>query len=626
MRPSSANTYTDPAANPEAALPPVDFHNVARGSGGIALAHETDTDTSVFETAKQYEHNIPDEIIPRILNNNFMVGRKADGSPSKVDAYHLKVYLDQVEADPADHELAMDAEKISGLYNQTADLIIDKLQLYRAPASPHATQQEKARRIQMGTYLAGAKAKYLQKVESDKAIVKDFATDVTTVFASGVTPQRNKIPRAPASALEFQGLTIQANGKNGPKNVNLMKGASHGIRPNMRVQETGGKKFVHWSSHEYMQKRVAGDKTDFKHRIYLNPKAESTVAVFRDVIEAADAQGLNVRGKFFDRASDATANTAQAFRGNDFMTRADGIVLYAADDADKLMAIVDQVYAKHQPAFRGRGMSVIPFQLKEGLAIGDEPLDGDSETSLTGSRINAMWAAKDATFADLGLTGGAEVPPALEAKAVALFKKHFAEVADERGIDQHNIAFNAEPGTNTKTHGKPNQAQKPDMQAQPKPPAKEATPANANHEETLTASELQQKAIDFFQKGLNGEFSGVQGTSPGQEMRLKKALALVERGDPRTLEDYARLRRTIQNIRQQNAGKPIREIKDEIIRRSIDAVSKTNAALHAETDPDERKRLVRSQLSANMVLDAYNANSPVTEISDRALRQRIMAL
>jgi hypothetical protein len=614
MTPSPANTAHQLPADPEAMTAPVDYHNVVRGSGGIALAHETDTDVSVFEAAKQHEHVVSDELAVSVLQNRFQA-RTVDGKHSGQNANFLKIYLDQVEASRDDHNFVTDPNKISGVHNQIADLIGDKLRVYVKAADPNDARAVATRAATM-TRLRDAKANYLQKLENDKSAVRTFANDVIG--------KPNDIVRAPVSALEFKGFdTIVKDADGTTKKVDLLRKAPSDVRPNMQVQEEAGQTFVHWSSSEYMQKRINGEKTDFKKRIYLNPQAESSVAVFKDIIEAADAQGLNIKGKFFDRASNATSKSRVALKGEDFMTRADGIVLYAADDADTLMAIVGQVYAKHQSAFEGRGMSAIPFQLKEGLAVGDEPMGVDSSVSLTSSRLSALAEASDATRQDLGIKNGDDVPVGQKALAANLFKKHFAEAAKMAGIDQHNIAFNAEPGAPVQPVQPRQNIAPSNVMAQPRQPEKTVPAVNE-----LSPQALQKAAGEFFKKGLSGNFLDNRQATSEQQLRLKKMNVLIDDGDQDALEDFASIRKTILNIKNlYPEGTASSTIRAEIINRSMQAIQKTEAMLANATDPEVRDEVARRMLRASIVIDSYGGVVPAAAkiahhyLSDRMRRR-----
>ena len=234
------------------------------------------------------------------------------------------------------------------------------------------------------------------------------------------------------SALEFHGFTVQ---RTDGKHVDLLDGNTPGnVHANLFIQREIAGTFVHWTSKEYLKKRVAGNKPPLTRRIYLNPRTQDAVRVFREVVDAASAANLSVKGKILDRSSEA--NVMKAYNDQDAANRdvrGDAIVLYAGEDeANELLAIAEQVLNQNPAAFKNRDVSSVPLKLAGGLAIGDEP--GEKGASLTSHRAGVLEeVASEVRNND----------PGTKEARVKVFKALWKTAASQKNINPDNMAFNA---------------------------------------------------------------------------------------------------------------------------------------------------------------------------------------
>jgi hypothetical protein len=485
----------------------------------------------VFEQTRQQSKKFSKDFVVNYLNDKLTI-RTVDGTTGE-DAYHNKRYFDLVQATPAEHRFVTDPEAISKVHSELADLFRDELALHTTPIAGKTHEQR------VTDHLDTVKSGYLQKLENDKTAVRTFAEEVTNL-------SKRKV-RSPGSALEFRGLGLDiSDGKGGAKRIDLTRDSAGDVRSNMSVQEEMGQTFVHWSSPELMNERMQkGNKPPLTRRIYLNPKNEDSVAIFREIIDGAKEQGLVMKGKVFDRASDAIRSTRVALNGESFTVRADGIVLYAGEDSNRLMALVQDVYNRREPSFKGRGNSLVPYRLADGLAIGDEPVGSGGEESLTTSRFGAVNDAMAATRQELGIQTGEKLQPQQETQAQAVFERHFDRIAREKNIDPNNLAFNLSEEQQASTA---------------KSQAIAQAVAAATSEETVEPA--RQLAVRQLTKGLGKNL----GADPARDERLRGFLDAAKASDQNTLEDFSQIAGEVSWIKQNAipAGTPDSEVPQKV--------------------------------------------------------------
>jgi len=365
---------------------------------------------------KQFEEagkQLPDSVVLDVMNDQLQ------SVPGEQPRF-LKSYLDQVRTDESDNAYIDSPDQVIGFRNELTDFV-----------SSHLTVKTSNKLLspQQKDVITGKVEDFKDKLEADKVEVAEY---ITGTYEGKQQP----IPRG---ALGYNGLTVIT--KNGT--VDLLKDKVPGVRANITMQREASGSFVHYASEPYLDKRSSGVKPELGKRIYLNPKIESSIGIFTDIVEAAEAAGITMKGKVFDRTLEAVARRAD--NPDKRTARGDGIVLYAGEDADALLGLVEAIYKDSPGAFEGRKTSRIPLRIAEGIAVGDEPIKTSSDEeaeSLTSSRAGAIQVASGEAKRMLGLQASEEIRPGQEAQAVAAFRTAFKQVATQAGIDPDNLAFN----------------------------------------------------------------------------------------------------------------------------------------------------------------------------------------
>jgi hypothetical protein len=305
-----------------------------------------------FEQARETADPLTDEFILDALSGDLQ-------KPGGEKAWSVKGYLDNVPADASDKEYASTNSEVIQLRDELTDFVASELKIHAPPA--------------YRSHLEDRKRNFIAKLEAGKQAFRDYV--------KGREARKDLSEnRTPMAALGFYGLTIMTDGG---KSVDLLESSVKDIYANLYVQREIAGNFIHWSSDEFVERKASGDRPKLTQRIYLNPRPQDSVGVFSDVIHAAQDAGLAVKGKIHDRTYDSNVMKAYDSVGENYNLRGDGIVLYAtADEAEKLLAIAESIYSTHEPAFAGRGLSSVPFELQPGFGIGDEPTHaGESLTS-----------------------------------------------------------------------------------------------------------------------------------------------------------------------------------------------------------------------------------------------------
>lgn len=365
-----------------------------------------------FEAAGVHSKKLTDGFIASALEDRLEI------VPGKRESW-LKSYLDKVPADSTDHEFDRSPDAIVAHRDELTDFISDKLTFYM-PSD--ALQPE-----EMGV-LKHRKNQFKQKLINDKLKVANYIRSA----------KQGLDPEPPMNAIDFHGMTVATAAGS---RVDLLAESSRGVRANIYIQREIAGRLVHWSSPAYNQAKVQRQPVPMTRRIYLNPTAESSVGIFRQVTEEAEAAGLTVKGKIQDRTSEALSGWNRDKDGKLQTTRGDGIVMYASEkDANNLLGIVESVYTTNPLAFKGRQVSRVPLRIGEGIAVGDEV--SDSSTSLTSHRAEKLSEALRKVRGVLGVQHGEKIEPHRRAEALQLFHAVWGQVAYAAGIDPNNIAFN----------------------------------------------------------------------------------------------------------------------------------------------------------------------------------------
>jgi hypothetical protein len=353
-----------------------------------------------FERARQMSNPLTDEFILDALSHNLQ-------KPGGERAYFLKTYLDNVPADASDKEYATTNSEVIQLRDELTDFVASELKIYAPPA--YHSHMEDRKRV------------FFTRLEQGKRAFRDYVKG----REARKDLDENKTPHY---ALKFHGLDLMTEGGKG---VDLLETGVKDIYSNLYAQREIMGTFVHWSSDEYVQKKISGDKPKLTRRIYLNPRPQDSVKVFSDVIHAVEAAGLAAKGKIYDRVSDSLVMKRYDSVGEEYDTRGDCIVLYAAsDEADQLLRVVEGVYRAHESAFAGRGLSSIPLEIEPGFGLGDEPMHPGS---LTSHRCDAL----EKVLKEVRESG--ETEPSAQ---VRLFRRLWQSEAALENINPNNLAFN----------------------------------------------------------------------------------------------------------------------------------------------------------------------------------------
>lgn len=353
-----------------------------------------------FDVLRTESRPLSDELITGALTGDL---RKPGGR----DQLMVKSYLDNVPVDDSDKEFAINHQEVINHRNELSDFIKDELKI-SAPES-------------LRDYLEARKDKFFERLEVGK---RSFLTYVTG-REKRLDLNQNPLPRV---AMDFHGLEVDSTDGS---QVDLLENSMGNARANIYIQRELMGRFIHWSSSHYMERKVANDKAQLTKRIYLNPRPQDSVGVFRDVIHALDEKGFAVKAKIYDRSSDS--DVMRPYDAEYENVRGDGIVLYAtSEEADEVLKTVYGQYAIHEESFKGRGLSTIPFEIADGLGVGDEPTIAG--TSLTSHRAEIIGEVVQKVHE----SGAGDLKD-----RVLLFKRLWQVEAIKANINPDNPAFNA---------------------------------------------------------------------------------------------------------------------------------------------------------------------------------------
>ena len=356
-----------------------------------------------FESCANQSRMPGDTLIGDILNHTLSEGGEK--------MLFLKGYLDKAPADPSDRMFSKDPGALARYHADLSILLGKRLRLHAVGIDDDGMR-----------VLARAKDKFT----SGLPIAEQQAGDYFTSF---ITDPRQKMPHR---AMNFHGFTVRA----GSSSVDLLTEKIPGVTANFTAQREAMGLFLHWSSDNVLRARAAGHKPEMTKRIYLNPQSKDAVAIFGTIIDEANKNGLTVKGKIWDRSQEASSDLG---RRDQKTLRADTIVLYAGDDADALLGLVEQIYSKHKDSFAGRKTPKIPHKIADGVAIGEEPSSGES---LTSTRSDLLGIVREEVLQMTSMKTGDVTPDKLPVVA-KLFRETLALRAQERGFSPTNMAFNA---------------------------------------------------------------------------------------------------------------------------------------------------------------------------------------
>ncbi len=353
---------------------------------------------TTFEDAHQASKKFSDEFIDGCLSGSHSVGAETVGT---------KGFLDKVETTPTDESIINDPEAIAATYLATSDMVARSLRLMTKPGMTTERKYE----------LKTAKESYLSHLGDETQAAADQII--------GWTEDPKK--RFPVAATEYQGFKVD-----GKDPLDAMGKDAEDFRPNIKVQRQIGGTFIMAYSDARTAEKLSKRDEDLTQRIYLNPDMLATPEIFEKLLQAANAAGLSMQLKVFQRAPElAGAHVAkQRGRAVDSL-RGDGIVMYAHEDtADDVLGLALAIAKDHPEAFVGRKTSRIPQRVAEGIAIGDEPnQDGKSLTSHRAEILEHVAHKVNKS----GKTGQ---------DARDSFRRGVKAISSARGVDADNIAFN----------------------------------------------------------------------------------------------------------------------------------------------------------------------------------------
>lgn len=367
-------------------------------------SHHFEIVTRSFEAARHgIRKEFSDAFIDGALAHDLKIGENR--------VFTIKSYFDNVPMTPEDNEVARSPQEIAALYRETSEVVLRNLNVIRATnASPERIAE-----------ISAAKQSY----EGRLAAQIPHAEQAIIAWCSD-----NKVNQFPVAAVEYQGF-----GLNGQALMNSRIKDPSDVAVNIKTQREIAGTFIMAYSNNRMLERKGNERTEEPdRRIYLNPNIKATPLVFEQILQMANEKGLTLQLKMIQRATEL-ASEHQKMKDPDYKQgtlRGDGIVIYLHHNTeDQILDEVLKIVEQNAEAFRGRDISKIPTKIAEGVAIGDEPIDG--RESLTSHRTNLIsQALNKATQA--GLKG---------AGARRLFRTEFQKLARSEHVNPQNFAFNA---------------------------------------------------------------------------------------------------------------------------------------------------------------------------------------
>jgi len=379
--------------------------------GHIAL-HETPEQVgesikiyaTTFAEAQARPKNFSDETVDDMLNQKLHVGRQQT---------EIKEWLDNRESTIADDEVIASKDRIASLATVTTQMVARNLKFKVAEHTDATEHQERLQTV---------------KVAKDEFITK-LLGDIPTVEAQikSWSPSKGKNDY-PNRALQFKGLKVDG--------ADLLDSETLGptdVRPNIKIQRQGGYAFIMAYTDNRVAEKMQHTDKQVDKRIYLNPDIEAAPEIFEEIFQAANAAGMSLQLKMWQRVSELSSAHEKRSKGDvaDAL-RADGIVMYVDDaQADEALSLVLAIAQDRPEAFLGREVSRIPTSVAEGVAVGAEP--GISDKSLTSHRAEILIHIADQVRAS-GKTGQ---------DARDSFRRGIAYLAHKENYDPNNIAFNA---------------------------------------------------------------------------------------------------------------------------------------------------------------------------------------
>lgn len=354
------------------------------------------------------------DLIIRTLNDELEIG------PGD-KAFFLKTYMDHVAPDESDKAFMRDPQAMSVYHDEVASFIAGNLKIW-APQADAASRD----------VLSTVRQQYVDSLEQGKTTFGNYIA----AYASWAGNKQEPQPTFPTRAARYMGLGVRtADGKT----IDLLSDAPVDIRPTIYLQQEVVGLFMHYTSMPYRNEAARGHMDQMTKRIYLNPRIRDSVAIFQEIVTLCEGNGIRMKGKILDRSLESLSVLVSPEKHRSI--RGDSIVLYAGEQADKLLAIAEDVYKRHYEAFKDRSIAKIPVRVADGVAVGEEP--GIRGESLTSHRVDFLLDVQHKTKEAMGLKSYEKIPPARRLEAVRIYRQTFESLAPQRNISAHNLAFNA---------------------------------------------------------------------------------------------------------------------------------------------------------------------------------------
>lgn len=196
--------------------------------------------------------------------------------------------------------------------------------------------------------------------------------------------------------------------------------------------------FLQHDSPAYLKAKLVEGKEDKPTvRLYLNPELADATSVYADFLNKGLKSGLRFKSKII-RPVDMPMHRAYKSEYLDKgVGKLDPIVIYGYEESkEELLKIVEEIYQTHSESFHDRKIGGSPFEIADGIGVGEEVSDS-GESSLTSSRMDMARAVLEELRAKNPNWDSASLIARKRAFANSLRKRY-----ESRGYNADNIAFN----------------------------------------------------------------------------------------------------------------------------------------------------------------------------------------
>ena len=353
----------------------------------------------------------------REFDKDFVMGalERTLQDPGGGHLLHMYDYFVKTTPDNIEVEISHDPERIAKLHSDMTQMISENLKINLADEG-------------LRDYVEAQKSAYLRELTEEDKIFSEGAKN----HSAG-----DKLPEKFMSAHEYRGFKMKTAG--GEIDISQSGGErAPGVEPNIKVQRGGTSQFVHWKTSPVAESWLKGEDVPLTRRIYLNPSTPELIGTFSQIMKGLEQDGIRARGKVTDRSIELFKRATDTPKS----VRSEGIVLYLEDkDANNVLQKILKMQEDRPELFANRSTPKIATEVAPGIAIGDEPKNGES---LTENRVKLIESALNETREKIGIKFGEKIPQENAEKAYPLFNETLKRIAKENGVDPNNIAFNLE--------------------------------------------------------------------------------------------------------------------------------------------------------------------------------------